>query len=227
MPKQACCSVDAMSSKPPFAVTAKYWRSTSRPKGSNAVSARPDLSAAATAFLVSASRTTATFASGSGQSTKSFSVAFREDHRALHPLVRGARLGRLGGLDRRRCWRRWGVVSLWAGATSRPRGGTVAAEDESVAPLVEAGDVGLLGEAELHPGRHLVALDERVDLLRTLALRERKHEHALRVRWARAEVDDAHRLGPPIDEQAERHRLVLEEDLLDRLLLGTPRLRRH
>ncbi len=39
----------------------------------------------------------------------------------------------------------------------------------------------LAGEAELHPRRDLVALDERVDLLDAFALRERQHEHALRV----------------------------------------------
>ena len=45
--------------------------------------------------------------------------------------------------------------------------------------------------------------------------------------WARPEVDDAHRPRPPVDEQAERDRVVLEEDLLDRLLLDAPRFCRH
>ena len=85
--KHSCDSVEAWSSKPPRAVATKYRRSTSLPKGSKPVSARPLRSAAVTALRVSASVAGAIFAYGSATPAVLEAALGRSD-RALHPLLR-------------------------------------------------------------------------------------------------------------------------------------------
>lgn len=101
------------------------------------------------------------------------------------------------------------------------------AQDERVASLVKARDIALFGKAKLDPCLHFVPLDEGVDPLDPLAHGERLNEQPLGRGGARAEVDDAHQPRAAVDEKAQRHRVVVEEDLLDRFLLQSPGFGRH
>jgi hypothetical protein len=89
------------------------------------------------------------------------------------------------------------------------------AEDPGVAALVEGVDTALAREAEARPRAHLVALDEREDLLDALALGGREDEVSLGERRSRAKIDDPQRPVPAVDEEAQRDGVVVEKKLLD------------
>src|SRR6185312_10724647 len=111
----------------------KYARSTSRPNGSNPVSARFAFTVAATCLRASASVIGLIFTFGS----------------ALPESVLFAFFDRLVARDR--------LADRDAHLALRPpRVGDAASQEERVVPFVEAGDVALAGEAELEPRRDLV-----------------------------------------------------------------------
>ncbi len=106
------------------------------------------------------------------------------------------------------------AVEAGVGA-DRPHLGHHRAQDPGVAALVEGVDGSLAAEAEARPGAHLVALDQGEDLLHALALGGGDDEVALGRRGAGAKVDDAERVVPPVHQQAQGDRVVVEEELVD------------
>ena len=75
-------------------------------------------------------------------------------------------------------------------------------------------NVTLSREPQLGPGRHLVALDQRVDLVDPLALGDCIHDDALGGARSCAKIDDTKRSRSPVDQKTERHRVVVDENLV-------------
>ena len=85
----------------------------------------------------------------------------------------------------------------------------------AVAAFVETRNRAFADKTNACPGRHFVLLDQKDHLLGVLTLGNGLNEQTLGRQRAGPEIDHAHRLGTPVQEQAQERIVTAKVELFD------------